>query len=522
MEENQRGFRVEEMERSKNTVRNIGWGFIYQILTLLLPFIIRTIILHILGEEYLGLNSLFASILNVLNMAELGFSSAIVFSMYEPIAKNDKDTICALMAYYKKVYVVVGLVVLGLGLSIMVFLDKLIKGSHPADINLYILYGIYLFNAVISYFLFAYKSTLLAAFHRNDISSKISIVITIIQHGIQILILVLWKNYYLYIALLPIATITTNILNNHLSKKYYPGYDPKGSLSLDVREKIKKQVKGLMVSKICGTLRNSTDSIILSAFIGLSVVAMYTNYYYILNAVHGILTIIGVSMKSGVGNSIVKDNKKKNYRDFEKFTFIYIWLAGWFSCCLFCIYQPFMKIWTGKESMILPFCNMIMFCIYFFSLCLTDIRNVYMDAIGLWWEARYRSIAESIGNLVLNIGLGYLFGITGIIIATLITLIIINIGYGTKILFDNFFNEEKIMKYIYQLIIYSLVTAIVSIICYFICNIPNFSGYMNLFFRGICCVIIPNILFFIFYYKNKNYKESKIFIVTRLYSFIHK
>jgi O-antigen/teichoic acid export membrane protein len=142
LEENQRRVGVAEMERSKNTVRNIGWGFIYQILTLLLPFIIRTIILHILGEEYLGLNSLFASILSVLNMAELGFSSAIVFSMYEPIAKDDKDTICALMAYYRRVYAVVGFVVLALGLSIMPFLDKLIKGSHPADINLYILYGI--------------------------------------------------------------------------------------------------------------------------------------------------------------------------------------------------------------------------------------------------------------------------------------------------------------------------------------------------------------------------------------------
>lgn len=510
------------MERSKNTVRNIGWGFIYQILTLLLPFIIRTIILHILGEEYLGLNSLFASILSVLNMAELGFSSAIVFSMYEPIAKDDKDTICALMAYYRRVYAVVGFVVLALGLSIMPFLDKLIKGSHPADINLYILYGIYLFNAVISYFLFAYKSALLAAFHRNDISSKISIAVTIIQHGIQILVLCLWKNYYVYIALLPVATITTNILNNHLSIKYYPGYDPKGTLSLDVREKIKKQVKGLMVSKICGTLRNSLDSIILSAFIGLSVVAMYGNYYYILNAVHGLLTIIGVSMKAGVGNSIIKETKEKNYQDFEKFTFIYAWLTGWFACCMLCLYQPFMLVWTGKETMVFSEPIMIMFCIYFFALCMTDMRNVYMDAIGLWWEARYRSIAESIGNLLLNIGLGYYFGVVGIILATLITLITINLGYGTKILFDNFFRDKKVSRYLLQQLKYFIVTAGVSGICYCFCEIIPFTKYVNIVARGLACIVIPNVLFTILYLKDKHFQATKEFALSRVKAIIRR
>ena len=488
------------------------WGFSYQAITLLFPFIIRTIILRILGEQYLGLNSLFASILNVLNMAELGFSSAIVFSMYEPIAKQDKNTICALMALYRKVYRAIGAAVLVLGLSVMPLLKYMIKGTHPQDINLYLLYGIYLFNAVISYFLFAYQTSLLAAHHRNDISSKISMAVSIVQHGIQIVILVVLKNYYLYIAMLPVATVLNNLFNHYLAKKYYPEYTCSGILQKEIKNNIKKQVGGLMVSKICGTLRNSLDSIILSAFIGLSSVAMYGNYYYILNAVHGILTIIGVSMKAGVGNSIAIETKEKNYADYEKFNFIYMWLAGWFSCCMLCIYQPFMLIWTGKASMVFATHLMVIFCVYFYTICMTDMRNVYMDAIGLWWQARYRSIFESLGNLILNLVLGYYFGVLGILLATLITLISINIIYGTKILFDHYFTEQSLIKHLLRHIKYFAISAIAGVLCYLICNQLPGTVYVNLILRCVVCVIVPNLIFLLCYFKDKNFCYFKTFV----------
>ena len=497
------------MSRSKNTLRNIIWGFSYQGVSLLFPFVIRTIILYILGEQYLGLNSLFASVVNVLNMAELGFSSAIVFSMYEPIAKEDKDTICALMALYKKVYRIIGTVVLVLGLSIMPFLKFMIRGTTPADINLYLLYGIYLFNSVISYFLFAYRTSLLSAHHRNDINSKISMAVSIVQYSVQIAILLICKNYYFYILMLPVSTVLNNVFNNYLAKKYYPEYVCRGVLEKKSKDNIKKQIGGLMVSKVCGTLRNSLDSIILSAFVGLTTVAVYSNYFYILNAVHGILTILGVSMKAGVGNSIAKETKEKNYSDYEKFTLIYMWISGWFACCMLCIYQPFMSIWTGKQSMVFATPIMIMFCVYFYAICMTDMRNVYMDAIGLWWEARYRSVFESVGNLVLNVVLGYYFGVVGIIVATLITLITINVIYGTKILFDNYFNEMNLVRHIFNHIKYFSVTAIAGAICYFICEILPGNIYVNLIARGLICVIVPNLIFVVSYSKDKSFGYVK-------------
>ena len=102
--------------RTYNAKRNIFWGLVNKFITLSLPFIIRTIIIRKLGVEYLGLGSLYSSILQVLNMAELGFSSAIIFNLYKPIAENDTGKICALMALYRKIYRIIGLGILTVGL----------------------------------------------------------------------------------------------------------------------------------------------------------------------------------------------------------------------------------------------------------------------------------------------------------------------------------------------------------------------------------------------------------------------
>ena len=125
--------------RTKNALRNMIFGFFNKFVVLLFPFIIRTVIIKTLGSEYLGLNSLFISILQVLNLAELGFSAAIVYSMYKPIAENDTKTICALMNLYKKIYRVIGFTVMAIGLFLLLFLKFFIKGAYPTDINIYYL-----------------------------------------------------------------------------------------------------------------------------------------------------------------------------------------------------------------------------------------------------------------------------------------------------------------------------------------------------------------------------------------------
>ena len=258
---------------------NILSGFVKMSVSMAFPFIIRTVIIAILGAEYLGLNSLFTSILSVLSLAELGFSNAVVYSMYKPLANHEEDIVCALMAYYKKIYRVIGIVILGIGISLSPFITVFIKGSWPSDINIYVLFLIYLINTSISYFFFAYKGALLNALQRIDLVNWSQTIILLLQYVIQLGVLCLYKNYYFYIIITPICTILSNLFIAYYANRWYPQYQCKGMIDKSMQIQIKKKISGLMIYKLSETSRNVSDTIILSFFWGLLIVAIYNNYY---------------------------------------------------------------------------------------------------------------------------------------------------------------------------------------------------------------------------------------------------
>lgn len=502
-----------KLDKSKNTKRNIIYGIINKTVTLLLPFLIRSIIIYFLSAEYLGINSLFSSIIQVLNLTELGFSSAIVYSMYKPVAENDEETICALLNFYRKAYFIIGCVVLVIGLSLLPFLDKLINGDYPSGLNIRIIYLFYLINTVLSYMLFAYKNSILNAYQRTDILSNVNTITLSGMYLVQIVILTITKNFYLFVVMMPFFTLLNNIIIAVISKRMYPQYVCKGKVSKDLLSGMKKQVSGLMVTKLCAVTRNSFDSIFVSAFLGLTTTAMYGNYYYIMNAIIGVLMVVSNSMLAGVGNSIVTDSVEKNYKDLQKINFIYMWIAGWCTICLLCLYQPFMKIWVGEELMFsIPV--MISFCIYFYALEMGVVRGVYSDAAGLWWENRYRAIAEAIANIILNYCLVQFMDVMGIIIATLISLLIINFGLGSQIVFKYYFKNKKLHEYFLCHVKYFLVTAFISIITYLIIGTVTVDGILGLLIKAFICVILPNILYILIYRRNDMYKSSVSWILS--------
>ena len=146
-----------KIQRSKNAKRNIIYGTINRLTSLIFPFIIRTVMIYYMGVEYVGLGGLFSSILSFLSLAELGIGTALVYSMYKPIATDDVDSICALLKLYRKLYFIIGCIIFSVGLALAPFLRFIISQDVPDDVNIYILYLIYLLNTVISYWFFGYK-----------------------------------------------------------------------------------------------------------------------------------------------------------------------------------------------------------------------------------------------------------------------------------------------------------------------------------------------------------------------------
>lgn len=496
-----------KIERTKNAMRNIAWGIIEKIVSLLLPFLTRSVMIKMLGAEYLGLDGLFTSILSVLSISELGFGTAIVFSMYKPIAEDDTDTLCALLNMYKKVYHIIGNVILVLGVILTPFLPYLIKGSYPNNINIYVLYIIYVFNTVVSYYLFAYKTALFSAYQRNDVASKRSAIISLFSNVFKIVVLLTIRSYYVYVIIIPLTTIITNIANAVLASRMFPNIECRGSISKEMKEAIKKRITGLVSFKIYNVIFSTVDSLVISAFLGLVPLAMYNNYYYIQTAVIGFLAIFTSSITAGVGNKMVTNSKEDNYKDFKKFTFINGWICGWCAVCLFCLYDHFMKLWVG-ERYILPFGTMILMVFYFLLPRITTLTYTYREAAGLWWEDRHRPLIASVVNFLVNLALVQVIGLNGVIISTLICTIFINVPWGSKILFDNYF-KMSCVPYFKRLIYYTLVIVIAGSLTWFACGIFPDYGMFFLLLKGCVCVVIPNMVFMLFYHKMDEFEYAR-------------
>ena len=491
----------------QNAKRNMIWGLAERIIVTFLPFVVRTLFINILGSEILGLNGLFTSIFNILNIAELGFSNAVIYNMYKPIAENDTDKVCALMKFYKTIYRVIGLTVWGIGLLLIPFLPKLINGSVPDGYNLYVLYIINLFNTGIGYFLFAYKTCLLYVHQRNDIKSRVSVLMNILTSFLQISILLTIKNYYVYVCVIPVITITSNIINAAIATKMYPQYKCRGSLSKDDLKGIKKNVLGLMIGKICMVSRNSFDNIFLSAFLGLTTVAMYNNYYYIMSSIIAILALVHSAINAGVGNRVALNSVEQNHKDFQTVTFLYMWISGWCTVCMLCLYQPFMQLWVG-EKLMFPFVIVVQLCCYFYSLTLGDMRSIYSNSSGLFWQGRFYVIVEAILNIVLNYFLGKRFGVRGIIAATNLTILFVNFIWGSLILYKYYFVNMDVKRYFLSHALYACVTAFISVITYSTTRLISLDGFGGLITKGIICLVIPNVCYYFAYRKNQFFSDS--------------
>lgn len=496
------------MSRVRNTIKNIKAGVLNKVITLLLPFIARTVLIKVLGSEYAGLSSLFVAILQVLNLAELGIGTAITFSLYKPAAEEDTVTIRATMNLYKKIYRIIGVVVLIIGFALMPFLSYMIEGEVPGDINLYVLYLLYLLNASLTYFLFAYKTILLEVHQKNNVISNINTVLFLFQFAYQMVVLVCFKNYYLYIAIMPFITVANNVIGAYYARKIYPQYYCKGKLPKGRRREIRKRVYGLMIQRLCATTRNSLDSIFISAYLGLNMVAIYNNYYMISNAITGFLIVLTTAMTASVGNSVATESVDKNYDDMNKINFLYMLVSGICTICLLCLYQPFMESWLGN-SFLLGMVPVVLLCLYFYVLKMGDVLSAYTQGAGLWWEGRYRAVAEALLNIILNAVLGKIMGVTGIILGTLISLVLVNFFYGTTIIFKYYFKKNSIMRYFRRHLIYFIVTCFVALICYFVTSNIPLDGYFGVLLKGVICLLISVVTLLAIYYKIGYTKEVK-------------
>ena len=504
--------------RTVRAWNNVSTGLLYKVLMLVLSFAVRTVFTWTLGLEYLGLNSLFTAVLNVLNLAELGFAGALVVSMYEPFAKHEVDKVNALLRIYKNAYRTIGTIIVVIGIAITPLIPNLISGSYPREINLNLVYWINLGGVAVGYFAFAYKSCLLTVAQRNDIGNIVHIALMLVQYLIQFIILFCSKNYYLYCVILPIINLLYNLITAGIATKMYPEYTCVGSIPSKELLSIKKKIIGLALSKVSNSLCNGLDSIIISMFIGLIALGKYNLYFYIYAALNAILYVVISSVTSTVGNSMALNSAEMNRDAFKKIDFVWRWVLTVITACLISTYQPFIELWQGRDAL---FNDGIMkfFCVYFYAQhCIMPVQ-LYKDAAGLWWEDRWRVLLEGLFNLTINLLLVRALGITGVLLSTIITMLVVSLPWQSRVLFSNYFHTS-VRGYLSTQLCGLLLTTVVCEVAFILSD--HLFGGLLLVPSFICGALFSfffsNLVLFLLYRSTPSYREAKQFVMNILSS----
>lgn len=485
--------------RTDNSIKNSITAFIYNIVTIILLFIEQTFFIKILGVEYSGLNGLFTNILTLLNLIELGFGSAITFNLYKYVKKNDKENIKSIMAFFRKAYNLVALIILLVGLIILIFLKYLIK-EVTIDINIYFVYLLFLISTVSTYVL-SYKRNLIYANQKNYILNIFHICYIFILSILQILVLYLTKNYYLFIIVKIVCILIENILISIKANKLYPYLKEKNikKLKPSIKDNIITRVKALFIHKTSAAVTNGTDNILISMFFGLKVVGLYTNYFYVINATYKLFSIIISSTAPSVGNLLVDNNYKKNYEVFKKIRFLNYWITVFTSVCLLLLIEPFITIWLGKDfllnklvlfSLILNYYQTMMRCSF----------SVFKEGAGIWIEDKFVPLIQLSINIISSIILLKLIGLPGVFIGTILSSFSLWFYSYPKFVYKKLFNKNNI-DYIKEIFNHTLLFILIIVLSYFL-NIY----FKNLIISIIISIFIPNLILLIIYRKNENLK----------------
>lgn len=483
-----------KINRTKSAAKNIFFGVLLRIYRIIIPFLMRSVFIYTIGIEFLGLNSLFVSVLQVLNLAELGVGSAMVYSMYKPITEDDEATICALMRLYKIYYRIIGVVILVLGLCVLPVLPYLIKGSIPEGISIYVLYGMHLGCTVLSYWLFAYKNSLLTAYQRSDVTSKVSLGVDTLKYILQLLALVVFGNYYFYVLVMLFTQVVENIVVSICVNKLYPNYHAKGKLEKEHVRQISCRIRDLFTSQVGMMIINAADTIVISAFLGLTVLAVYQNYFYIITSITGLMSTIYVSCRAGIGNSLIVENEEKNYKDLSVFTLIIGWISTVGVTCMLCLMQPFMVMWMGNDKLLDMGC-VICFCIYFFVFEINQLLCTYKDAAGIWRKDRFRPLITAFTNLGINLLLVNYMGIYGVLLSTVISTLVVGMPWLLNNLFSELFHCN-LKKYVYELLKHMCIAAMSCAISFAICKVIPDDGIITWAIKAMLCIVVSNGILF--------------------------
>ncbi len=495
------------MSRMQNTIRNAAVGVMGQAVVLILQFVNRNIFIVTLGREYLGTSGLFSDILSMLSVTELGLGTAIIFAMYKPMAENDNRGLAKLVRFYRTAYLQIGSIFLGIGLLLTPFLQYLIKDGGSGVDHLQIIYLLVLLNSAVGYF-FSYKITLLTVAQKAYISSLVTIIFRILQSVLQIIILLLTYNYLLYLCIQVLCTVGTNLVCSKIAEKSFGEIFEIKDAKLPKEEKraLFRNVKALLLHRLGSFFVNGTDNIIISKFLGLAVSGVYSNYRLVTSSVCSFISPIFDGLTASVGNLNVLESREKNREIFEKIDFMAFWIACFCSSCFAALMNPFIYLLSDRDASYLV--ELPVLAVIILNFYLGQMRTpvlTFKNAMGLYWQDRWKPLAEAAINIVASLFLVNRIGFIGVLIGTSISTISVVLVVEPRVIYKyGFF--APVRSYFKRYVEYLLVTVLLCCTTYAVTNVlVQDGGWTGIFERLAICLVLPNALLLAIYWRTERF-----------------
>lgn len=496
---------MKEYSRTKNSTLNLVTGLGGQLVLTLLHFVSRTVFIHVLGSVYLGIGGLFLNVLSFLSLSELGLGSSIVYKLYKPLAEKDEKRVRVLMKFYKQAYIVIGISILLLGMAMIPSLPLIIKDydTLPAlGINPVIVFMLYLLQSVTSYLFFAYRTVIIKTAQKLYVLNVVDFFINVVIIIIQIIVLLCFEDYMTYLAVVILFNFVKNAINAVIAHRMFPYAFKREKESISRKEAIGvfKDCGALFIFKISGVALKATDNIVLSAFIGLSIVGLYANYLLFYNTIKRLINHFYRSIKHSMGNAYATASLKKNYFIFETVNFMTILLNGTAGVLVAICANETIEVWVGKDYVIpqpFPILMGIEMLFTGLKINLGQVRNIS----GAFRQAWFRPAIGVIINVVVSIVLCQKIGICGVIIGTIVSDILSNFIIDPFIIHRVSFKGYKPASYYYRKnLIFIILLFMIGAVDYLICSqiVLNIK-ILSLILHIIVCFVSVPVTFYLIY-----------------------
>lgn len=423
------------MGRVANTIKNARYALACQFFGFIAAFVTRMVFVRVLGAEYLGIEGLFSNLITLLSVSELGVGAAVTYALYRPLAEGDCEKIKTLMRVFKIAYRAIGCSVLAVGMVLAVNVGLLVPDSafEVGVVRRYFL--IFVLNSGISYF-FSYKRALIIADQRRYIA-------TIYRYGFyvamclaQIALLLVAGSYVLYLAVMLLATTAENIFVSRKADSLYPYLRERDVARLEKsdRAELEKSIAALVCHKVGGVALSGVDSVMISAIVGVVGAGFYSNYCLVGNGLNTVYGVIIDSLSASIGHFGVTEDKARRMDLFRTLDLAVFGVYGATAFAIALCANPFVALWVGEEY-VLDALFVGLFALNFYLQGMRRSVWVCKDAFGLFWPDRLRPIIEVPVKILLSVALIETVGISGAVAGTVVTTLIVNVGWESSVLF---------------------------------------------------------------------------------------